>query len=119
MEGGICVINDGHIFRVSREGPPLGSEQSALDLIGEAYGSGAEAFLVPVERLDPQFFRLASGLAGAFIQKLQNYGFRLYVLGDISPQIGRSEALAAFVRETNRVGRHRFVASEAQLDGTA
>jgi hypothetical protein len=113
------MASDGKMYRVPLEGAPLGSEQSALDLMGEAYGTGAEVFLIPVKRLNPEFFRLASGLAGGFVQKLQNYGYRVYVLGDISQYVAHSEPLAAFVRETNRVGRHRFVGEEGQLDKPA
>jgi hypothetical protein len=106
---------DGIFFRVEENGVLLGSEQSALELVGAGYGSGTEMMVIPVARFEAEFFRLGSGLAGAFIQKLQNYGYRLVVLGDISAQAARSEALAAFVRETNTRGHHLFVVDETEL----
>lgn len=96
-------------------GPLLGSEASAIDLMGENYGMGVDLFAVPVERLDPEFFRLASGVAGAFVQKLQNYGYRLAVIGGVPAGTRASDAWLDFVRETNRHGRHLFVADEPEL----
>lgn len=58
---------------------------------------------MPLTRLDPEFFELRNGLAGAFFQKLQNYRKRLVVLGDIAEQIAASKSLHDFVHETNRV----------------
>ena len=52
---------------------------------------------------------LASGLAGGFIEKLQQYGFRLAIVGEIAAQIERSKSLQDFVYETNRRGHHLFV----------
>ena len=51
----------------------IGDEQSALDVIGDAFGEEAELVAVPVARLDPGFTRLASGVAGAVVQKFVNY----------------------------------------------
>lgn len=93
------------------EGPPLGSERDANDLIGSLYGSGADLLAIPAGRLDPRFFQLANGTAGAFVQKFVTYGLRLAVVGDIGAQVSRSEALRAFVIESNR-GRHLWFVSD-------
>jgi len=58
------------------DGPPIASEQDALDIIGEAMGQGAELVVIPVMRLSPEFFRLASSVAGAMLQKFTNYQLR-------------------------------------------
>jgi len=71
--------------------------------------------VVPVPRLEPPFLTLASGLAGEFIQKLQNYGLRVAFVGDISALTSNSMPLADFVRESNRHGQHVFAASDAEL----
>jgi hypothetical protein len=72
--------------------------------------------LVPLERLDRSFFELSTGMAGALLQKLVNYGLHLVVVGDISAALCESRALRDFVRESNR-GRHVwFVASHAELE---
>ena len=97
------------LLEVDAEGPMLATEQDALDLIGETYGTEADIIVVPVSRLDPQFFELRSGMAGAFFQKLQNYQKRLVVLGDIATEVAASKSLHDFVFETNRVGNHLFV----------
>jgi hypothetical protein len=112
----ITTQNGPELLEVAAAGPLLGSEQDALDLIGETYGTEADIIVVPVARLDPQFFELRSGLAGGFIQKMQNYQKRLVVLGDIADKVAASKSLHDFVYETNRVGKHLFVPNrEAML----
>jgi hypothetical protein len=83
-------------------GPLLRSEDDARELIQETFGIGIQQAVVPVERLDPDFFVLRSGVAGAFVQKLVQYRLRLAVVGDISAQVSDSDALRDWVREVNR-----------------
>lgn len=98
------------------DGQRLRTERDATDLIGAAFGGGAQVVVVPVERLAGEFFRLRTGLAGAFVQKFVNYRMRLVVLGDVSGPTAGSEALSAFVRESNRGGQLWFLADLAELD---
>lgn len=108
-------INGSVLLELPEEGPLLGTETDALDILGQTYGTEANIIVIPAARLLPDFLRLRSGMAGAFIQKLQNYGCRLVVLGDISAEMAASEALAAFVVETNRAGHHLFVSDRQAL----
>lgn len=108
-------INGSALLELPNEGPLLGTETDALDILGETYGTEANIIVIPATRLQPAFLQLRSGMAGAFIQKLQNYGCRLVVLGDISAEVAASEALAAFVVETNRVGHHLFLPDRQAL----
>ena len=89
-------------FYLAGEGPPIRSERDAVDLIAEA---GASTVVLPIERLDEEFFRLRSGLAGAIFQKFVNYGVRLIIVGDVSRYTDESEAFRGLVYETNR-GQH-------------
>ncbi|MCP3753411.1 DUF4180 domain-containing protein [Streptomyces sp. TBY4] len=87
------------------DGPPVATEQDALDqLIGGAFYR-TDIVAVPVERLDTAFFDLRSGLAGAIMQKFVNYRVRLVVVGDLSRHLEESRALRDLVRESNE-GRH-------------
>ena len=104
----ITTHNGLTLLELEAAGPLLTTEQDALDLIGETYGTDADIIVVPLARLDPQFFELRNGVAGAFIQKLQNYRKRLVVLGDIAADVAASKSLHDFVYETNRVGNHLF-----------
>ena len=87
---------------VDPTGPLLRTEDDARDLIQETFGTGIGIAVVPVERLDPDFFVLRTGVAGAFVQKLVQYRLRLVVVGDIAAQVEASDALRDWVREVNR-----------------
>ena len=104
------------------DGPPIVTEQDALDLIGAAF-LGAEVVAVPANRLDPRFFSLGTRFAGDVMQKFVNYRMRLVVVGDISAHLAASSALRALVQESNRGGHVWFVpdldALDARLDATA
>jgi hypothetical protein len=97
------------------DGPVLQGYQDAVDVIGETYGQDVALIVLPVERLTPGFFTLATGIAGEIVQKFTGYGMQLAIVGDISEHMERSSAFRAFVYEANR-GRHLwFVADEAEL----
>ena len=102
------------VLRCAADGPLLDGEQAALDLVGEALGR-AEVVAVPVSRIVPAFFALATGVAGAVVQKFVNYRLRLVVVGDVSEHVAASTALRDFVREANRGGQTWFVEDEAEL----
>ena len=110
-----AAINDVEVMSLDEAGPLVGTEQSALDLIGECFGSGVELVAIPLSRLDPDFLRLGSGLAGAFIEKMQQYRLRVAIVGDIEARVSRSEPLRDFVAETNRRGQHLFVRDAGDL----
>ena len=90
-------------------------ESDALDLVALAHEHEADVVAIPADALHDDFYRLDSGLAGAVLQKLVNYGVRLGVVGDIDRWLARSEALRALVRESNRGKSVWFVANEGDL----
>lgn len=98
------------------EGPLLRSERDIVDLIGEVFSESPDWVAIPIERLPEDFFRLRTRLAGELIQKFVNYGLKLALVGDVSRQVAESEALADFVRESNRGGQVWFVADLVELD---
>jgi hypothetical protein len=104
------------ILHVALDGPRLGSERHTTDLVGEAYPLQATWVAIPLTRLAPDFFDLKTRVAGLFIQKLVNYGLSVAFVGDITPLAAQSEALAAFVRESNRGKQVWFVADRAELE---
>ena len=91
--------------------PMLASEHDANDLVGLAFAEGAMIIAVPVEQLPADFFRLRSGLAGLFAQKMVNYHLTLAAIGDIADHLAASAALRDWVRETNRGDRVWFLPS--------
>ena len=103
------------ILRTPSDGPTIAVPQDALDLIGEAWGASAGTVVVPVERFDPAFFDLTSGLLGEITQKFVNYRIRLVVLGDITEHAAASKAFRDYVYEANSGEGIWFVADEAEL----
>ncbi|SNT02426.1 DUF4180 domain-containing protein [Rhodococcoides kyotonense] len=97
------------------DGPLLGSESDAVDVLGDAFGVEATMIAIPVERFRPEFFDLSTRLMGEFVQKFANYRIRLAIVGEIDDYTQVSEPLRAFVAESNR-GRHIwFVADRRSL----
>ena len=83
-------------------GPLVRTEDDARDLIQQTFGTDIRTAVVPVERLDPDFFVLRTGVAGEFVQKLVQYRLRLVVIGNVAEQIDASDALRDWIREVNR-----------------
>lgn len=104
------------VLTVAPEGPAIGDEQAALDVIGDAFGAGATVVVVPVERLDAAFFELRSGVAGAVVQKFVTYRLRLVIVGDPAHHGPTSGPVDDWIREANRGRDLWFVADEAELD---
>ena len=95
--------------------PVISNSDDVNDVIGSAWGENISLIALPVARLDPDFFRLASGLAGDVLQKFVNYRLQLAILGDISVHTAASAALRDFVWESNRGDHVWFLADESEL----
>jgi hypothetical protein len=117
VTGAIRNLGGHAVYWCSPTGNPIAREGDALDLIGEVFGQEAGWIAIPVDRLSGSFFQLRTGVAGAFLQKLTNYRLRVAFVGDLTDQIEASEALAAFVVESNRGSHVWFVGDEAELEG--
>lgn len=97
------------------DGPPVATEQDALDVIGATYAQ-SEVVALPVARLSERFFTLDNGVAGAIMQKFVNYRVRLAIVGDITEHLAASSALRALVHESNRGRQIWFVPDLDALD---
>jgi hypothetical protein len=107
MTANLIEANGYRMLALPVSGPMLSNVRDLTDLVGEALSQRATVVVVPVERLDPAFFQLRSGLAGEFVQKIVNYRLKLGVIGDVSDHSAASVAWRDFVREANR-GRSVF-----------
>ena len=103
------------MFCYPPDGKKLRGEQDALDLIGDC-GRDASPIVIPVERLDEDFFRLKTGVAGAMLQKFMTYGKRVAIVGDISRHKDESSAFRDFVIECNRGSFLRFFRNRQELE---
>ena len=104
------------VYVCPAEGPSLAEDRNLSDLVGELFGSGARVVAIPLQRLGPEFLRLASGVAGQVLQKLVNYRFQVAILGDLSAAEAASAPLRDFVRESNRGTTVWFVPDLAALE---
>ena len=83
MTDRVYRVSDLCVFECAADsGPLLGSEQAALDVTGGALGHQPDWVVITVARLDADFFRLDTRLAGGIVQKFVNYGLRLAIVGD-------------------------------------
>lgn len=103
------------IYELDAKGGLLGSDITAPDIIGEAYQANPDIIAVPLSRLAPGFLELRTGIAGEVFQKMEQYGQRIAILGNIAAQVAASKALHDFVYETNRRGHHLFIPDRAAL----
>lgn len=112
-----CItIHNRQVLICASDGNLLTSERDALDLIGEAMQQGIELVLIPMERLDENFFHLKTGLAGQIMQKFVTYRRHLVILGDISRYVAQSGAFRDFVDEANRGNDVWFITNLQELD---
>ncbi len=92
------------VAEITGEGVLVASAGDALDVMVQA---ACDRIVLHAENISPDFFRLATGLAGDVMQKFVNYGVRLAIVGGVADT--RSEALRALVRESRRGGPVLFV----------
>lgn len=112
----IRKLHGTNVLICAQDGPPLAGERDANDVLGAAWAADAAMVAIPVGRLDPAFFQLATRLAGDVAQKFVNYRIRLAIVGDISAQCAQSKALRDFVHESNQGQALWFVDDLAALD---
>lgn len=104
------------VHRLEASGEPWTTNIASTDLIGAAMYERVDLLVIPIERVDPAFFDLSSGIAGELLQRATNYQVRLAIVGDVGPWTAESTSLRAFVEETQRAGHLWFAADDAALD---
>jgi hypothetical protein len=97
-------------------GSKLRSDRDAVDIVGAALSQRCKLVVLPVERLDADFFSLRTRIAGEIIQKFVNYELRLAIIGDIARHVEASTALRDFVFETNRGSQVWFLPERGELE---
>lgn len=104
MEKNELLIGGNRIVEIISDEVLINSDKDALDLMVEA---GTEAIIIHEHNLNKEFFDLGTRFAGDILLKFTNYRKKLAVIGDFSKY--QSEALQAFIRESNRTGDFLFV----------
>ena len=104
-----------NVFECEAQGSPLRTIRDATDIISKAWEQRATVVAIPAGRLDDDFFRLRTGVAGEILQKFVTYQLRVAIVGDISKHVSESSALRDFVHESNRGDHVWFVADLDEL----
>lgn len=116
MDATVTTLHGIPTLILPEDGPAVGTDLDAGDLVGAALTHGAELLVVPAARVAAEFWTLRSGVAGDVLQKLVNYRVRLAVVGDITAPVEASTALRDLVRESNRRRDAWFLPDMAALD---
>ena len=103
LEKRFIILNK--IAELIDENSVISEVQDMLDIIGECGFNSCNRIILKEENLNPDFFRLHTGLAGEILQKFSTYGFKLAIIGNFSKY--RSKSLQDFIRESNK-GRSIF-----------
>lgn len=103
------------VLLLPAEGPKLRTGRDATDVMSEAFAQSASWIAIAVPRLDEDFFRLRTGVAGEVVSKLVGYAMKAAFLGDISQHLANSDSFRDFVREANRGRDFCFVADLEEL----
>ncbi len=90
----------------------ISEPQDVLDLMGDAVSENCSRMIVQERNLNPDFFRLQTGLAGEILQKFSNYSFKLAIIGDFEKY--KSKNLQDFMRESNKGNRIFFVSTHEE-----
>lgn len=115
MDGRCKDVGGVRVFECAEDGAQLSTERDATDVLGAARAERAAFVAVPTARLHPDFFRLETRMAGAFLQKFVTYKMRVAIVGDMTEHVQRSNALRDFVRESNKGDQIWFLASIDEL----
>lgn len=83
--------------------------EEGADWAGTLYFGGFELAIAQLEQIAPAFFDLNNGIAGEVLQKFATYRIRLAIVGDFAGF--PSQALQAYIRESNRGRQIHFCAS--------
>ncbi len=102
-------FNNVRIAEVISDEIVLNNVQDSLDLMANADYQGARKIILHEKNINPEFFKLSTGLAGEILQKYVNYKMKLAIVGDFSKY--QSKSFNAFLIECNRGNQFFFVDS--------
>lgn len=101
-------INSHKAIEIVTDEVIINTEQDALDLMANVdYQYDSKKLILRENNLNPDFFNLKTGLAGAILQKFSNYRVQLAIIGDFSQY--HSNSLRDFIYESNKQKRILFV----------
>ncbi len=103
------------VLELSADGPQLGTDRDAVDLVGKILEHYTRLLVIPKERLTEDFFRLKTRVAGEMLHRLLLYKVKVAILGDVSRHSEESDSFRDFVVESNRGNQIWFVSSLEEL----
>lgn len=85
----------------------INTTQDALDLVTKKEIPTPKKIILHRKNINPDFFKLPTGLAGEILQKFATYQIQLAIIGDFSDI--KSENFQALIRESNRGNQTLFL----------
>ena len=101
-----------HNFKIVEfisNGTILNNPQDILDLMVLAVEKDANKIILHENNINPDFFKLKTGLAGEILQKAVNYHIRLAIIGDFNKVTSKS--LKSLIVESNNGNQFFFVSN--------
>jgi PadR family transcriptional regulator AphA len=111
-----CILhNEGarSYIEISDKAFILESEQDAIDLAALCVETGSSWLLLNSTNISDEFYDLASGLAGAALQKFSNYRINFAA---VVPQERIKGRFGEMVLESNRGRQFRFFTGKAEAE---
>lgn len=103
------IVNNIKIAEVISEEILINSIDDGSDLLGNLYYADYDRIVLHERNINPVFFDLRSGFAGAILQKFSNFRVRLIVVGDYEKY--ESSSLKQFIFESNKGKQINFLDS--------
>jgi hypothetical protein len=100
------IDHGNNIIEIESDDACVTNATGILELLFDAQAS---ALIVRKECVNPDFFKLSTGIAGEILQKFSNYKRKLGVVGDFSHI--QSKPLRDFIFESNKTKQVVFVGS--------
>lgn len=91
------VEKDGKVYVKVTDGE-VATEQDGLALVAACIEHGTNLAMLPTDCLSPQFLQLSTRIAGAVVQKLEDYGIRAVAVLDVEHT---SQRFQEFALESN------------------
>ena len=116
MKFNVLKIGNSSVLHIEAVATLLLCDKDLEFIIGEAWSLAPDLVVINISCFDPIVFDLSNGYFGAISQKFVNYRLAFAVVGDVDVYTSKSNALGAYVYESNQTNHSWFVSSLSALE---